>query len=122
MKVLVCGSRHFNDYERLKACLSGIHNQTPISEIIHGDARGADRMSSTYAIEYGITVRKFPALWDLHGKRAGIIRNIEMLREGNPDYVVAFLALNSRGTKHMIEIAEKAGVPVKVIEIANDPS
>jgi hypothetical protein len=39
--------------------------------------------------------------------------------EGKPNLVVAFLAPNSRGTKHMISIAEKAGVPVKVIEIGN---
>lgn len=120
MKVLVCGSRHFQDYALLEENLDRIHNTTPISEIIHGDARGADRLSESYAVKHGIPVRRFPALWDLHGKRAGPIRNHQMLREGNPDRVVAFLAVNSRGTKHMIEIAEKAGVPVQIVEFANE--
>lgn len=117
MRVLVCGSRHFNDYERLKADLDRVLDKTTVTEIIHGDARGADRLSGRYGAELGIPVRRFPALWELHGKRAGPIRNLQMLREGNPDCVVAFLAVDSRGTANMIAQAEKAGVKTIVINI-----
>lgn len=114
MKVLVCGSRHFNDYELAKRILTELQP----SKIIHGGARGADSLGGRYAEENNIAGHEFPALWELHGKRAGPIRNYQMLREGAPDLVLAFLAPNSRGTKHMIEISEKAGIPVTVVNIA----
>ena len=114
MRVLVCGSRHFNDYTKLAEVLDALG---PITEIIEGEARGADRLSLDWALCHQIPVRKFPAQWDVFGTRAGPIRNHQMLKEGNPDLVVAFLAPDSRGTKHMIDIATKASVPVKVINI-----
>lgn len=115
MKVLVCGSRHFNDYELLKKTLDELPT---ITEIIEGEARGADSLGKEYGIRRGITVRAFPAFWDKHGKAAGAIRNNQMLSEGKPDMVLAFLARDSRGTKHMIEIAQKAGVETKIVNIS----
>jgi hypothetical protein len=113
LRVLVCGSRHFNDYNKLKEVLNGL----TIDEIIHGGARGADTLAGQYGENNSIPVRVFPALWDLHGKRAGPIRNTQMLTEGTPDYIVAFLAKDSKGTKNMIEQATKAGIPVEVVHI-----
>lgn len=113
MRVLVCGSRHFNDMVLLTRVLDDI----TISEVIEGEARGADTLARTWAELRGIPVRKFPADWNKHGKAAGPIRNKQMLDEGKPDLVVAFLAPDSRGTKNMIDQATKAGVPVKVINI-----
>lgn len=113
MKVLVCGSRLFEDYNLLRTVLDGFD----ISEIIHGAARGADTLGGRYAEAHSIPVTSYPAIWDLHGKRAGPIRNGRMLKEGKPDMVVAFLGPNSRGTKNMIELATKAGIEVKVINI-----
>lgn len=123
MKVLVCGSRHFNDYKKLSEELDKLHTPkgTPgghqIDEIIHGAARGADTLAGRYGAEHNIPVRTFPALWDLHGKRAGPIRNSQMLTEGKPGLVLAFLAPDSRGTKNMIDQATKAGKPVQVVLI-----
>lgn len=114
MKVLVCGSRNFNDFAQLCDVLDTIEG---ITEIIEGEARGADRLSADWAISHQIPVQRFPANWDVFGRRAGPIRNTQMLEEGKPDLVVAFLAPDSRGTKNMIAQAEKAGVLVKVINI-----
>lgn len=116
MRVLVCGSRYFNGYDLLKSILDGIH----VEVCIHGAARGADTLGGKYAHERGIPVEAFPADWTIYGKAAGPIRNCQMLKDGQPDLVVAFLAPNSRGTKHMIAIAEKANVPVKIINITDD--
>lgn len=116
MKVLVCGSRHFNDYKLLEETLDGIIN---ISEIIHGAARGADTLGAEYAFERDIPVRAFPANWTKYGRRAGPIRNSQMLSEGKPDLVVAFMGPNSRGTKHMVSIAQKAGVETIIIDLAS---
>lgn len=113
MKVLVCGSRHFQDKELMEDVLK----QWNITTIIEGEARGADRLSRNYGEEHGIEVLRFPALWDKHGKSAGPIRNRQMLVEGQPELVVAFRGPNSRGTQNMIDQATKAGVPVNVVEI-----
>lgn len=115
MRVLVCGSRHYRDQERINRELSVIGN---ISEIVHGGARGADTCAETFARDRGLPYSRFDANWELYGRAAGPIRNRRMLEEGKPDLVVAFLAPHSRGTKNMIEQAEKAGVPVKVVNIA----
>lgn len=113
MKVLVCVSRHFNDYDLLEKTLDGLD----ITSIIHGAARGADQMAGLYARARQIPCEVFHAEWDKHGRAAGPIRNIRMLKEGTPVFVVAFIAPNSRGTRHMVEIAKKAGIPVKEIQI-----
>lgn len=115
MRVLVCGSRHFED-ERL---LGHILDAIKPSEIIHGMARGADKLGGEYAKRNGIPVHTFPALWGTYGRKAGPIRNYQMLKEGQPELVVAFLSANSRGTKHMISIAEKAGIPVEIVNVGS---
>lgn len=113
MKVLVSGSRHFQDKEKMEGVLKGFE----ISCIIEGEARGADRLAREYAERQGIPVMSFPAKWDLYGKAAGAIRNTEMLRVGQPDLVVAFRAPDSRGTKNMIDQAREAEIETVVVDI-----
>lgn len=113
MKVLVCGSRHFNDYELLEKVLSNYE----ITEIIEGEATGADTLARRFSESKGIPCKKFPAQWDLHGKRAGPIRNAQMLSEGQPDFVIAFRGKNSRGTQNMIDQSKKKNISVRIIEV-----
>lgn len=118
MRVLVCGSRHFNDYNKLKEWLDFYVLPNDSNHIIiEGEARGADRLARRYGEERGIEVLRFPALWDKHGKSAGPIRNRQMLTEGQPELVVAFRGPNSRGTQNMIDQAKKAGVETVVVDI-----
>lgn len=116
MKVLVCGSRTYSDYLFLEGTLESLHAETPIDVIIEGEAIGADSMAREWGKYMGITVWKMPALWTKHGKAAGPIRNKEMLDKG-PDLVLAFIdkpLVESRGTAHMVKIAQEAGVEVRV--------
>lgn len=113
MKVLVCGSRHFQDYNLLKETL----NEYNITTIIEGEARGADLMARRYAEERGIVVSAFPAQWSTYGNSAGPIRNKQMLVEGKPELVVAFRGPNSRGTQNMINQSLKAGVEVRIVDV-----
>ena len=112
MRVLVCGGRDFEDQELLNRTLDRINEESPISTIIHGLARGADRMGGEYATVHGIPVCEFPADWGTHGRKAGYIRNARMLAEGQPDVVVAFPG--GKGTADMIRQAREAGIEVKV--------
>jgi hypothetical protein len=113
LRVLVCGSRRLVDrgqvWERIDK-----FPRVPQTEIITGDARGADDAAYWAARCCNHPVRRFSADWKAHGKRAGIIRNLEMLDE-QPDLVVAFWDGESRGTRHTIAEAERRGIPVEVI-------
>lgn len=84
-----------------------------ITEIIHGAAKGADSFAGHWARVFGIKETAVPADWDKHGKRAGPLRNEEMLKL-KPDGVVAFPG--GRGTDHMVRIAKEAGIKVMRVD------
>src|ERR1700677_2668197 len=113
MRVLVCGGRDFTNYLLLHKELLLLYHCNKITEVIHGGARGADKMGGKWFTDRHIPERVFKANWELHGKAAGPIRNQQMLDEGKPDLVIAFPGGN--GTRDMIQRAKKAGI--RVIEI-----
>lgn len=112
MRVLICGSREWVNHEAIAAEIHRLYNKYGRAlVIIHGDARGADRVAGAIAESFGIAVEKYPADWQHHGKAAGPRRNEQMLTEATPQGVVAF-NLGTAGTNHMIRIAKAAGLPV----------
>ena len=114
-KVVICGSRTFNNYNILKAfCDKILINKAKTHElvVISGNAKGADVLGERYAEEKGYKCSKYPANWDKHGKGAGFMRNDEMLKIA--DGVIAFSKAKSKGTEHMIQIAKQAGKGVRV--------
>lgn len=117
MKVLVCGGRDYNEWEvfeeKMNQLFSTLSELGEITEIAHGGATGADGLADDYAWLHHIPCKKFPADWKKHGKAAGPIRNSLMLKEFQPDVVIAFPG--GRGTGDMIQRAKTAGV--RVIEV-----
>lgn len=115
MRVLVCGDRDWLNKALVKKKLEELKGK--IEVVIEGEARGADTCGRIAAQELGIPVLKFPADWKKHGKAAGPIRNNQMLKEGEPDLVLAFHSNieESKGTKHMVKIARKAGIEVIIV-------
>jgi hypothetical protein len=130
----VCGSRTFSDPHPISAVLSGLLDQsivefdTPLV-IIDGGARGADEWARrwfggevdghTYLVHDKVEHATFPADWERHGKSAGPIRNQQMLDEGKPEIVWAFVdkpLSESRGTANMVLRSRVAGLPVYVVE------
>jgi hypothetical protein len=112
MKVIIAGSRDFDDYELLrKYCDHVLQNQTEI-EIVSGTARGADQLGERYAKERGYPVKQFPADWDKHGRSAGYIRNEKMAKYG--DALIAFWNGNSKGTEHMINLAKQYNLKIRI--------
>lgn len=117
MKFLICGSRNWKNEKLLrKRVLSilGPGNHT----IINGACKGADLMSSSLAMDQEWKLVEVPANWNKHGKKAGPLRNHQMIIE-NPDLdgVIAFTnnIKGSKGTKDMIFQANKHGIPVVLI-------
>jgi hypothetical protein len=117
LRVLVCGSRDWRDANAIqRALIRVVRRVKPLGGrvvVIHGDARGADRIAAALARGIGLEVIAFPADWSTHGRRAGFLRNLEMLDQ-RPDLVIAFQRNGSRGTQHTIDEARKRGIPVEV--------
>lgn len=115
-KVIIAGSRDFNDYsflkEKLDILLSEIKDDI---EIVSGKARGADQLGEKYAKERNYSIAEFPADWNRFGNSAGYIRNEEMAKYANA--CVAFWMNNSRGTKHMIDLSEKYNLKIRIYKI-----
>lgn len=95
--------------------------------VIHGDARGIDRIADEWAVSrrgrWPVNVERYPADWDTHGRAAGPIRNAQMRdrllalqAEGWDVCVAAFTddITQSRGTAGMCRLACAAGLPVTV--------
>ena len=105
MKVIIAGSRDFNDYEAVKNYADHILSNQSGIEIVSGGANGADKLGEQYAKEKGYKLTIFKADWDKYGKSAGPKRNAQMAEYA--DALIAFWDGQSRGTKNMIELAEK---------------
>ena len=125
-RILITGSRHFDphnprNYQLMQQALSTTAKKlyavgaTDIT-VIHGGASGADTLADIIASSLGFTIERYPARWHLHGKKAGPIRNEEMVARG-ANIVLAFPAAVSPGTKHCMSVARRAGITV--INITN---
>lgn len=109
MIALVCGGRDYDAALAMHAFLDAFHAETPISLLVQGDARGADRMAATWAASRGVHYAAVPALWNRYGNAAGPRRNAAMLLL-RPEVVIAFPG--GSGTADMVKQAKAAGVPV----------
>ena len=114
MKIAIIGSRSLTDYELFKAKCDTILSNSESITIISGGARGTDRLAEKYAAEKSIPILVYKANWDLHGKRAGMKRNVLMLNDCT--HVIAFWDGNSPGTLHMISQAQINGKGLRVIK------
>jgi len=115
MKLIIAGGRHFDDYQLLLESFDfGVCWEFgEVDCIFSGCAKGADSLGERLAKERGIRVSRFPANWDYHGKKAGILRNEEMAEWA--DGLLAFWDGESTGTKHMIDYAKSMGLIVHVV-------
>ena len=115
-RIIIAGGRNFNDYNLLKEKVDNIisdKRKTHQIYIVSGKARGADSLGEKYANENGLNIMEFPADWDKHGRSAGYKRNVEMAV--NADALIAFWDGESRGTKHMIDIAKEKNLLTRII-------
>lgn len=127
LRIIVAGSRDFNNFELLFKSVEKIQEDIvdkkfeDISRvcIVSGTARGADRLGELYAERIGLHIYRFPADWNNLGKRAGYVRNAEMakfaVKDENYGVLIAFWDGKSKGTKHMIDLAEKNGLEVHIV-------
>lgn len=108
-RICVCGGRDYNNKDRVFAVLDNALSVFSEIHIMNGAARGADKLSSEWANQRGISLLEVPADWVQHKRAAGPIRNREMLKHGF-DLLIAFPGGN--GTADMVKITKTAGIDV----------
>jgi len=121
-RVIVAGSRDFDDYDLLKRKLDIFllgRDRAGIT-ILSGAARGADKLGERYANEHGYSIMRFPADWRSYGKAAGPIRNADMVSIAHA--LVAFWDGESRGTADVIAKARAKDLKVHVINTKGERS
>lgn len=115
-RIVIAGSRNFDNYERLKSEMDTILRFYDVKNeitIVSGGCRGADALGERYAKENGIPLEIIEADWDRYGAAAGPIRNEEMVKLS--DAITCFWDGKSKGTKSLIELAKQYKKPLKII-------
>jgi hypothetical protein len=112
-RVLVCGSRDWTDRELIERVLATVARP---AHLIHGDARGADRLAVQVVRQLGWSVTAYPACWSRYGRAAGPRRNREML-DAHPDLVIGFSLSPSGtpGTRDTLREANRRGILVLIV-------
>jgi hypothetical protein len=115
VRLLVCGGRDYVDQQAMFDFLDELAGVLRVDVLIEGEQRGDDTLARDWAESRGIPIDPYPAEWDRYRSSAGMIRNQRMLREGQPELVVAFPTPKSVGTWGMVRIARMAGVTTWVM-------
>lgn len=118
-RVIVAGSRNFQDQARLDAGLDRILSRLDEPLIVSGGADGADTLGERYAMarwsDRVVPFLRYPAEWKRYAKAAGHVRNQQMAWAAS--HLVAFWDGRSPGTKSMIEMAHADGLLTRVIRV-----
>lgn len=110
LRVIIAGGRDIYDYQLVLDAIQEC--QFPIDTVVSGGAPGVDALGEKYAVEMNKKLQIFMANWKENGRAAGPMRNRRMAE--NADALIAIWDGKSRGTKNMIETAEKKGLLVYV--------
>lgn len=123
MRVLVTGSRTWDDAKTIRQALEAAAvglaaARVPTMTVVHGACpNGADELADQW-IRYHrgepfVTAERHPAQWRKFGKRAGMVRNEQMVAAG-ADLALAFIRDGSPGATHCAELASDRGIPLRV--------
>lgn len=116
MKILIAGSRTFNDYDLLSKSI--IESGYNISEIIHGGAIGADQLAQKYAHENNIPTKIFRPKYENfpnNPKYAPLARNLVMV--DYCDAAILFWDGKSKGTEFTANALNNSGTEWLYIKI-----
>lgn len=125
-KIIIAGIRYnkdktvYDDYDFVEENVNKFLTKHQIKNptIISGRAIGIDMLGEAFAHSNQYKVELYPVTkedWNKHGKRAGHLRNLKMAE--NATHLIAFWDGESRGTKNMIDNAEKLGLTYEIVMI-----
>lgn len=120
IRILITGSRDWKDRELIERMLHKeylwwcLERPTDREVVLVTGAcpTGADKMAEEIWESQGLPVERHPADWEQFGKRAGFLRNAEMVELG-ADVCLAFILHDSRGTRDCVNKAEVAGIETR---------
>ena len=114
MRIIVAGSRTFDDYALLKRTMDRIAKAAGGEIVVlSGHCIGADRMGEEWANESGFSCEIHHSDWARLGKKAGMVRNSAMVaaadamvvfRSGRMDEVLEDLLARARKAKLKIKM------------------
>jgi hypothetical protein len=110
VRVAVVGSRGFPALSLVAAFVAALPAGVAV---VSGAARGVDAVAEDAARARGLAVVSLPASWSSLGRRAGMMRNAEVIARA--DVLVAFWDGASAGTADAIRRARKEGIAVFVV-------
>lgn len=119
-RILVSGSRGWTNrrlvYDTLRSYMAQVLLQPGAHRfiIVHGGARGADEMAGQFANKADVSEEVHFAKWSQHGKRAGFLRNQQMVARG-AEVHISFWDGESVGTKSTIDLSIAAGIPTWIV-------
>ena len=112
MKTIIAGSRGCTDYSILETAIELCPFE--VTSVVSGKAPGADTLGEQYAINHNLKLHEYPAMWKMHGKSAGFVRNKQMAE--NAEALIALWDGISKGTANMIKHARKFKLQVFIYE------
>lgn len=113
-RIMVTGGRDYDNADTVGAVFNTLKQLYGGGfVIIHGNAKGADRLCAKEAERGGIHHASVNALWDTYGKPAGVLRNDVMLTAFQPSLVISFKG--GKGTKHATDLAILYGIETWII-------
>ena len=110
VRTIIAGSRKRIFRSDVDEALENCPFESQILSVVWGMAPGVDTMGFKWATERNIPTVPYPADWDRFRKRAGFIRNQQMAE--NADALVVVWDGKSRGSKDMLQRAERMGLRV----------
>lgn len=108
-RIAIVGSR---DYPLMDTVSQFVQSLPADTVVVSGGARGVDREAARAAKRRGLRTLIFLADWNTHGRRAGMVRNEQIV--DHADQVVAFWDGRSPGTANTIQRARAKGLPVRI--------
>jgi hypothetical protein len=116
MKTIIAGSRSISQFQAAAIVnhVVGTLSWRP-TLVLSGGAVGADRGGEEWARANGVPIERYLPDWKKHGRRAGLVRNGQMVAEA--EALIAIWDGKSRGTKHTIDAATKKGIVVRVVVV-----
>jgi hypothetical protein len=115
MIAVVTGGRDYADVPRLWRWLDALHAKHGFSMLVDGASDdvtgpyvGWDYWSHQWALARNVPARRVHADWKQHGRRAGPLRNQDMLDRLLPE--ICIVGPGGNGTADMARRAEAAGL------------
>lgn len=115
LRLLITGSRSWDNINYIRSIFTLISDEfgDDITLVSGACPQGADRLGEIVAAELGWGIELYPADWNTYGKRAGFVRNSQMI-DTEPDIVVGFVRNGSKGASMTVNLGKKKGFPVTV--------